>query len=91
MTRDRRYGTVKILISGGHIKSFREMFYTIPKTVVARDLGINNIRFTRLINNLEKFILKDLFLIASFIEIDETTLMQLVIQQHALDKKNKKK
>lgn len=91
MPRDPRYKNVKNLISGGYITAFREIFGVIPKTVVARDLGMNNTRFSRLIVNVDKFVLKDLFLIASFIEVDEQTLINLVIQQYQLDKKTKKK
>ncbi|MBN9385632.1 MAG: hypothetical protein J0H74_33065 [Chitinophagaceae bacterium] len=91
MVRDRRYKNVKNLISGGYVTSFREIFDIIPKTVVARDLGMNNNRFSELMANVEKFVLKDLFLIASFIDIDEKTLINLILQQHQLDKKIKKK
>lgn len=91
MAKDRRYTTVKNLIAGGYIKTFREIFDTIPKSVVARDLGMHNIRFTKLINNVDKFILKDLILMAALIETDEAILLQLVYQQYVIDMNNKKK
>jgi len=52
---------------------------------------MNNTRFSTLIANVDKFLLKDLFLVASFIEVDEQTLTNLVLQQYQLDKKKKKK
>ena len=91
MTKDRRYTTIKNLISAGYIKSFREIFDTLPKSVVARDLGMNNIRFSRLIDNVDQFLLRDLFRIAAYLEIDELILVNLVYQQYATDKKSKKK
>jgi len=67
------------------------MFDTLPKSVVARDLGMNNARFTRLMDNVDQFSLKELFIIASFLEVDEMIILNLVLQQHAANKKSKKK
>ena len=90
MEKDRRYNTVKNLISGGYIKTFREIFDTLPKSVVARDLGMNNARFTRLMDNVDQFSLKELFIIASFLEIDPMIMLDLVLQQHNANKSDKK-
>ena len=89
MARDYRYTTVKNLIAGGYIKSFREMFPTIPKSVVARDLGMNNGRFTRLMNDVKKFTLEELYRLAGFLEIEETTMLTLVHEQYLSDKKKR--
>lgn len=91
MEKDRRYTTVKHLISGGHVKTFREIFDIIPKSVVARDLGMNNMRFTRLINHVEQFLLKDLFRFAIFLEVDNMILLEMINRQYWADKENKKK
>ena len=91
MAKDRRYKTVNILISGGHIKSFREIFDTLPKSVIARDLGINNLRFSKLINRVDLFLVRDLFRLATFLEVEEMVLMDLIYQQYVTDQKNKKK
>ena len=91
MAKDRRYAVVKNLISTGYIKAFRDIFDIIPKSVVARDLGMNNIRFTALMTNVDKFLLKDIFLIAALIEVEEDVLVGLILQQYLLDKKIKKK
>jgi len=89
MARDRRYVTIRNLIQGGYIKSFREIFDTLPKSVIAKDLGMNNTRFTRLIENVEQFTLEELFLIAGFLEIDHSTLLGLILQQYLADKDKK--
>jgi hypothetical protein len=91
MAKDKRYTTVKNLISGGYIKSFQEIFDTIPKSVVYKDLGINNVRFNNLLNNVDQFILKDLFRIAALIEIDEKAILDLVYIQYSQGKKARKK
>jgi hypothetical protein len=91
MTKDKRYTTVKNLISGGYIKTFREIFDTIPKSVVARDLGINNVRFSSLLNNIQKFIVKDLFRIAELLEVDEKAVLDLLYNQYISEKKTRKK
>lgn len=93
MVRDPRYKNLKNLISSGHIKIFREIFDldVIPKSVVARDLGLNNVRFTKLMFNVHKFAFEDMFRLATIIEVEEQVITDLIIQQYALDKKNKKK
>jgi hypothetical protein len=90
MARDRRYTTVKNLISGGFINSFQEIFDTLPKTTVSRDLGMNNMRFSRLIKNVDQFVIKDVFRLAAFLEVDEMVLMNLIYRQYRTDKKGKK-
>jgi hypothetical protein len=82
MAKDRRYVTVKNLIDAGYIKIFMEIFDTIPKSVVARDLGMNNRRFTRLMNNVGQFSIIDLLIFASLLEVDKIVFLKLVLQQH---------
>jgi len=79
------------LISGGYIKTFREIFDTLPKSVMAHDLGMNNTRFTKLMNDVEGFTLDDLFRMAAFFEISQRAMYELIEQQYIIDKKNKKK
>ncbi len=91
MAKDRRYAVAKNLISTGYIKSFRHIFDIIPKSVIAKDLGMNNVRFTDLMSKVDKFLLKDIFLLASLLEVEESVLVDLILQQYLLDKKTKKK
>lgn len=89
MARDARYTTIKNLIDAGYIKSFRDMFPTIPKSVVARDLGMNNARFTILMNDVKRFTLDELYRLAGFLAIDEMKMFELTHQQYSLDKNKK--
>lgn len=91
MTKDKRYTTVKNLISSGYINSFDEIFDTLPKTVVCKDLGMNGIRFNALMENVDNFILKDIFRIAALIDIDEKILLDLIYAQYRQKKTVRKK
>lgn len=91
MAKDRRYITVKNLISGGYITTFREIFDTIPKSVIAADLGFNNTRMNKLLDNIDRFIVRDLFKIASLIEVEEILIMRLICNEYVTEKKSKRK
>lgn len=91
MAKDKRYTTVKNLISAGYIKTFSEIFDTIPKSVIAADLGFNGERINKLMNNVGLFIVKDLFKLAELIGVDEIEVMKLVCNQYGTDKRRRKK
>lgn len=91
--QDPRYKTAKILITDGHITALRELFdqQVIPKSVIAHDLGINNVRFTELIFHVDRFTYKDSFQMAKLIGINEHTIAALIAEQFLQDQKTKKK
>ena len=62
----------------------------VPKSVVARDLGINNMRFSKLINQPALFSLKDTFRFAALLEVDDMVLISLIYNQIQANKKSKK-
>ena len=70
--------------------SFGEIFDIVPKSVVARDLGINNMRFSKLINQPALFSLKDTFRFAALLEVDDMVLISLIYSQIQANKKSKK-
>jgi hypothetical protein len=90
MVKDRRYSTLKKLLASDQLNSFQEIFDIIPKSVVARDLGMNNMRFSKLMNDLGRFTLEDLHRMADFIEVDGTTMVMLADKQFMANKKRKK-
>jgi hypothetical protein len=90
MVKDRRYTTVKKIITGGYMHSFGEIFDIVPKSVVARDLGINNMRFSKLINQPALFSLKDTFRFAALLEVDDMVLISLIYSQIQANRKSKK-
>jgi plasmid maintenance system antidote protein VapI len=91
MAKDKRYNTVKKLITAGFIKSFSEILDTVPKTVIAQDLGMHHQTFGKLIKYPEKFTFKDAFRIASLIEVEEQTIMNLIYEQYNIGIKVKRK
>ncbi len=91
MAKDKRYTTIKNLISGGYIKSFQEIFDNIPKSVIYKDLGMNSVRFNGLLDNVDKFVIKDLFHIAALIEVDEKIILDLIYNQYRQNKRAKRK
>jgi len=90
MPKDKRYKALRIMIEGGHITTFREIFDTIPKSVIAADLGFNNTRMNKVLDNVDRFIIRDLFKIASLIGVEEIMIMQLVCNEYVAVKKSKR-
>jgi plasmid maintenance system antidote protein VapI len=90
MAKDKRYKTVKNLITGGYIKSFSEIWDTLPKTVVARDLKMHHQTFSRLISSPEGFSFEAAIKIALLFEVDSFDIINLIYYQLILDKKIKK-
>jgi hypothetical protein len=78
---DQRYTTIRVLIQSGHIKSFRDIFQFIPKTVVYRDLGVNFNRFSRAIIDPAKFTLEELRTLADFFGVDTKTMIDMAYDQ----------
>ena len=83
--------TVKNLITGGYMKTINELFETIPKTTVARDLGTNLARLNKMIADPQNFTFRDMVRIAGLIEVDEMAILKLVYNQYAATKKTKRK
>lgn len=79
--KDPRYKTVNILINAGAIKSFKEIFVHLPKTVVAKDLHMNNNRMSRLIEEPKDFTFKDIATIAKLAGIDFMTLAGMIAKE----------
>jgi hypothetical protein len=82
------------MIETGHITEFRQIFDHIPKSVVARDLGTNNNRMTRMITHVEQFNLHELYKISALIDIDFMKVLVLGATQFLSsinEKKNKKR
>jgi hypothetical protein len=77
--KDRRYAVVKSLLGNGYFTKFSEIFTILPKSVVARDLGMNNLRFSKIINRPELFLIQDVGLMARRTDVDLSVLMDLIL------------
>jgi len=89
MIKDKRYINAKNLILAGHVKTFRNIFDIIPKTVVARDLNIGNVRFSELIEKVGDFHVRHLSALADLLEIDEMEIFKIVSAQNKEGKRTK--
>ena len=86
MIKDDRYNLIKPMIESDRVRTFGDIFKYIPKTVVAKDLGMNVSRFSDLIKNLDKFRLEDLFHLAELCGLDPRDLFGLVTNEYELNK-----
>lgn len=66
------------MLAAGAIKSFKEIFTHLPKSVVAKDLRTNNNRMTKLIDEPADFTFKEIDKIAGMIGCDPKVLHELV-------------
>jgi hypothetical protein len=57
--KDKRFSIAAKLIRTNEIKTFSEIIDIVPKTVVAKELGINPERFNRLLATIDLFVVKD--------------------------------
>jgi len=94
MVKDKRYKTVKNLIDGGYVIKFRQIFDSIPKSVLYKHLGMNSVRFKNLMFHVDLFVVKDIFRMANYFEVDNDVMLKLIynqyIEDHSSDKTNKK-
>ncbi|MBS1664226.1 MAG: hypothetical protein JST68_24490 [Bacteroidetes bacterium] len=91
MAKDKRYGTIKKLIEGGHLNAFREIFDTLPKSIVVEDLGTNGTKFNRMINDVMWIRMEEARRMAELLEVEGDVITDLIWKQYNLDKKSKKK
>jgi hypothetical protein len=79
--KDKRYSSAKALIESGHIRSFREIFDHIPKTVVYQDLQVNFKRFSKAILDPSKLTIGELRTLAEMFEYDPKKLLDMAYEQ----------
>ena len=76
------------MLNDGKIQSFNDIFGFIPKTIVATDIGKKVDRFNKLMMHVDRFTLKDLFLIGTLCDLDESQMLRLVEKEYFLQKKH---
>jgi hypothetical protein len=91
MSKDNRYITIKNLITSGFIIRLVQIVDIIPKTTIARDLGMHHQTFEKLIKDPEKLTFEQVFLISSLIEVDPKVIIDLIYRQYTENRKNKVK
>jgi plasmid maintenance system antidote protein VapI len=91
MVKDKRYNTVKKLILANALGSFAEIFDTLPKTVLAKDLGMHHQTLTKLLAEPKRFTFERAFDIAELLEVDPLAVANLIAKQCIADAKGKRK
>ncbi|MGN6417882.1 MAG: hypothetical protein ACTHMC_10345 [Pseudobacter sp.] len=89
MVEDPRYIAAKRMVEQGDISTFNQLFTIIPKSIVAADMGTQNVRFTTLMNHIEKFTLQELFMLSKLFSLDEKVILDLAFSQYMEQKKSK--
>lgn len=89
MVDDPRYIAAKRMVEQGDINTFNQLFSIIPKSIVAADLGTQNVRFTTLMNHIERFTLQELFMLSKLFSLDEKAILELAYNQYTEQKRSK--
>ena len=76
---DPRYRHVLSIYSAGHLNSFAKIFEIIPKTVVARDLGMNASTLGKKLLQPEHFTLDELRRIARLCNVPNAEVIDLAV------------
>jgi hypothetical protein len=71
---DKRYGIIRALLKEGERYRFKDVFDVIPKTIVAKDLGMNYHTFTRKVEDPERFTLKEIIKMAGMFAVGSKNL-----------------
>lgn len=90
MTKDKRAKTVKQLIEADKIKLLSEIFDVITISAVADILGTNHERLKDRIENPGKFRMSEIILLASYFEVDERVMIDIVHGQIVVNRGKKK-
>lgn len=81
MHKDERYDIVKEMIETGRIQEFRQFTKYLPKTVLARNLGTNSDRMTRLLSDPTQLKLQEIYEISYLFDVSIFVLLNLIHKQ----------
>jgi hypothetical protein len=80
--RSKKNDSIKLLVKDGHITTIRAIFdYTAP-TPAAKHLGTSYGRLLKLIDKVELFRVNELFQLGRYYELDEDTMLMLLMNQY---------
>ena len=86
--RDKRYDNIASLYKSGRVTTLTDIFTTVPKTIVAIDLGKKVSDFNKMLNKPD-FKMSELYLLARFCGLTESEVYGLY-EDHYLKIKNGK-
>lgn len=85
MERDPRYNLIRPKYKRGEIRLFSDIFLTLPKSLVAKDLGKEKGRFSELVNNPNEFTWSELKKFSSNCEMSVSEFSLLIENEHPND------
>lgn len=91
MVKDQRYNLIKPMIEHDRIEDLKDIFKYIPKTVVAKDLGINNNRFSDLLKTPKNLRVYDLVRLADLCGITLRQIFDLITTELEREKDRSEK
>ena len=89
MAKDPRYLKVKKFILKGAVDSFEQIHDLVPKTIVAKDLGMHHYTYDDRLENPIDFTFKNIYELAFLCEVEPILIIDLV--REAIDSKIKGK
>jgi hypothetical protein len=89
--KDKRFTLAGKLIRTNEIKTLSGIIDLVPKTVVAKELGIKPERFNKVLDNIELFVVKDLVKLADSLEIELKAVLNVLDNELASKRKTKRK
>ncbi|PUZ28569.1 hypothetical protein DCC81_03550 [Chitinophaga parva] len=81
MKVQQEFEVVRLLITGGHIGSFEQIFKYVYRSHVFKKMGINSKRFSRLIKCPSEFKLREINIMAHLFGITPKMLLELIYRQ----------
>jgi hypothetical protein len=85
MVRDPRYNLIRPKYKRDEIRLFSEIFITLPKSLVAKDLGKEKGRFNELVDNPNEFVWSELKKFSSNCEMSISEFCLLIEKEHPND------
>lgn len=91
MVKDSRLITTKHLIETDYIKTFSQLTDHIPVTWLVKLFRTNSQQFAKYQKNPAKFSIEQIFKIADYLEVEESKMIALVVNQVLEERKKKKR
>lgn len=94
MSKDTAYQpyiTAKNLLSGGFIKTLKELIAVIPPTHLAKDMRTGPDRLNSLLDNPELFMFQDAYKIADILGVERKVILDLIHAQCEANQKGRRK
>lgn len=82
MNPDGRYMAIKTLVETGKITMFEEIFYTFPKTKLAKDIGWHSERMEDFISGVDIMKVETMDKIADLFDLDYSLVSKIVHTQY---------